>query len=489
MKKITDPSKTSAMATDLTHTPKTDLYPDRETLLQILNAMYDELYVIDAEGTCIYVNRACVRHYNLEPHQVIGQKLIDSVHNGYWSPGIGLISVCEKRTATYEMRSNTNKVLLVTATPVFDDIGNVTMIVENLRDIHELVRNKVNLDEAQILFDKYYSYDNIPQVRETAEPFIAESKIMRQTLHTADIIAGSRANSLLTGPTGSGKNLLARYIHEHGSNREGPFITVNCAAIPEQLFESEFFGYVHGAFSGASLKGKKGIVALAQGGTLFLDEINSIPLYLQAKLLHFLEERTYAPIGSNKACHSTCRILAATNQNIQQLIQEKHFREDLFYRLSVLELAVPGLQERQDDILPLIQFFLKRFNAQMHSSCALAADALTFLARREWPGNVRELENSIERITAMSQGQVLTASQVRDILQRTRVAPLPERKPVSARPDLGGMLQDMTLDEALELVERTLVQKAHADGKSSYKVANALGINQNRAYRLLKKYL
>lgn len=476
-----------------------DIYPDRETLLRILDAMHDELYVINAEGICVYVNQACMRHYNVPPDVIIGQKLIDSVLNGYWSPGIGMISFCEKRTATYEIMSNTNQVLLVTATPIFDDSGNIEMIVENLRNVNQLSYEKINIGESQKLFDKYYSYLNIPYTHLESKHIIAESESMKAAFSTAKLIAQSPANVLLTGPTGSGKNLLAHFIHENGQHKDGPFITINCAAIPEQLFESEFFGYVHGAFSGASNKGKKGIVAFAEGGTLFLDEINSIPLHLQAKLLHFLEERVYAPIGSSKCCRSTCRILAATNQNIVELIHNKEFREDLYYRLSVLELYVPGLGERAEDFVPLIDFFLTKFNKKMNTSCSLAKDAMDYLTHMEWPGNVRELENSIERIVAMSQGATMNARQIQPLVNRlhNRRSPVLHPQPCGpaalfssqpSTPVLETAFSHLSLDEALAFVERTYLQKAGATEQSSYKVASALGINQNRAYRLMKKH-
>lgn len=480
--------------------PAMDSYPNRETLLRILDAMHDELYVINGDGVCVYVNKACLRHYNVHPQEIIGQKLIDSVRNGYWFPGVGMISFQEKRIATYEIVTNTNQVLLVTATPLFNKDGTIEYIVENLRNVKKLLHEKIDIDESNKLFDKYYSYLNIehPHVEETS--IIVESESMKKAFANAKILASSTANALLTGPTGSGKNLLARFIHENGPEKAGPFITINCAAIPEQLFESEFFGYVHGAFSGASLKGKKGIVSLAEGGTLFLDEINSIPLYLQAKLLHFLEERVYAPLGSNKGCHSTCRILAATNQNILQLIQDKTFREDLYYRISVLELYIPGLSERHDDFAPLIDYFMNKFNKKMNTACSLEVEAVNWLKQRDWPGNVRELENCVERIVAMSQGARLGVEQVRSFLGSRRpephrvgcmVAQAFQPVPETNIPWTGtaeDLFAGMSLDEGLAFVERFYLQRAGAGSNSSYKVAAELGLNQNRAYRLMKKH-
>ena len=407
-------------------------------------------------------------------------------------PGIGVIAAHEKRTATYEMMSNTGKKLMVTATPVLDKRGRVEMIVENIRDISYLMNEQTDIETTRQLFTKYYTYEETPDLKSNISNILADSPGMRETLDIAALAAKSSANILFSGPTGCGKSLLARFVHESSPAREGPFITVNCSAIPEPLFESELFGYAHGAFSGASAKVKKGIVSLAEGGSLFLDEVNSIPYYLQSKILHFLQERTYAPVGSNKIHHSTCRILAASNQDLRQLARRREFRSDLYYRLSVLEIQVLGLDGRREDIPGLIKLFLNKCNARMQTNCRLGPEAMEFLCQRSWPGNVRELENCIERLTALSQGTVLDLETVKKLMpvlieQESgpegtapgAFTPAPEPEPE----------ERANLDQALDRVERSMVERAWQKGRSSYAVARLLGVSQNRAYRLIKKYL
>lgn len=467
--------------------PTGDIYPSRETLLAILDAMFDELYVLDANNVCIYVNKACERHYGLSPAELIGKSLMDSVHSGYWSPGIGLIAAREKRVATFEMMTNTGKKLMVTATPVLDGGGDVSMIVENIRDIARLMSDQADIETTRALFAKYYTSESLPELKENVSSIVAESRVMRETLDDCRMAARTDSTILLTGPTGSGKSLLARFIHESGPARQGPFITINCSAIPDQLFESELFGYAHGAFSGASVKGRKGIVELAQNGTLFLDEVNSIPYHLQSKLLHFLQERTYAPVGSNRLRKSTCRILAATNQDLRQLIREKEFRSDLYYRLSVLEIAVPGLEKRVDDIESLARRFLQKCNERLRASYTLTPEVLAYLRERDWPGSARELENCIERVTALSPGETLDLPTVRRLLPPPLVSET--SSPASGGSPEAGIPAVKNLDAALESVEKRLVGEAWEQGRSSYKVAALLGISQNRAYRLIRKHL
>ena len=472
--------------------PPKDIYPSREVLLAILDAMFDELYVLDSNNVCIYVNRASERHYNRTPEQLIGQNLLDAVHSGYWSPGIGVIAAHEKRTATYEMMSNTGKKLMVTATPVLDKQGRVEMIVENIRDVNFLINEQTDIETTKRLFTKYYTYEEPPELKSNLNNIVAHSPGMRETLALAALAAKSSANILFSGPTGCGKSLLARFVHESSPAREGPFITVNCSAIPEQLFESELFGYAHGAFSGASTKGKKGIVSLAEGGSLFLDEVNSIPYYLQSKILHFLQERTYAPVGSNKIQHSTCRILAASNQDLRLLAKRREFRSDLYYRLSVLEIPVLGLDDRREDIPGLIEHFLAKLNARMQTNCRLSPEALDFLSRRSWPGNVRELENCLERLTALSLDEVLDLETVKKLMPALiEQDGSPAMEASDALPSaLAAELEDYeSLDQILGRVERSIVEKAWQKGRSSYAVARLLGVSQNRAYRLIKKYL
>lgn len=456
-----------------------DPYPDRQTLLRILDHMYDELYVINSQGTCIYVNKACERHYGISPLEIIGQKVWESTQKGYWFPPIGPIVLRNKKTATYEQRTNTGKLMLVTATPVLNDKGKVEMVVENLREISKLDQVKTDLAHTRKLLARYKK--EVKQLRSKhfsgQGQIVAKSKAMENTLELANRVAQVDSTVLITGKTGTGKGLLARHLHESSPRKENPFITVNCAAIPEQLFESELFGYQSGAFTGASAKGKAGLFSLAGGGTLFLDEIAEIPSQLQAKLLHVLQEKRFLAVGSNSYEKIDCRILVGTNQNLRSLVDKGLFREDLFYRLNTIEIEIPTLRQRPEDIVPLLQHFLNKYNLKFAKDHYFTAEALDILSHHNWPGNVRELEHLVERVVVTAPSPAIG----------------PESLPVSVLPAENlapdwSPQQAQNLDQALEQVEKTLVQKAKQAHGSSYKVAKALGISQSKAYRLIQKH-
>jgi DNA-binding NtrC family response regulator len=249
------------------------------------------------------------------------------------------------------------------------------------------------------------------------ESMIGCSEKIREVIEMAGRVAASDASVLITGETGTGKELLARGIHYNSRRAEGPFVAVNCAAIPENLIESELFGHVRGSFTGA-VKDREGKFEQANGGTLFLDEISELRVDLQAKILRALQEREVDRVGGSKPIPVDVRIIAATNREIEQSVKEGTFREDLYYRLSVITLNMPPLRERRDDIPLLVNYFLSKFNREREVS--MDADALTVLVSYGWPGNVRELENVIERASVLRRGDVITKTELPDKLTREK---------------------------------------------------------------------
>jgi len=270
---------------------------------------------------------------------------------------------------------------------------------------------------------------------------------------------------------------MAKHIHKMSKRKDGPFIVINCAAIPDDLLETELFGYAPGTFTGADKNGKIGLIELANGGTLFLDEIGEIPIKLQAKLLHVLQEFKFSPVGGRESKKVDCRIIAATNQNLDKAVKEGNFREDLYYRLKVIEMEIPSLRERPEDILPLIYFFLNRFDKKYSSTHQFSQEALDMLIQYPWPGNIRELEHLIERLVITVQENIINPQDLPDAFHKnlddqfdipfTTLAPL---------------------DLALEHVEKKLISKAYKQLGSSYKVAKKLNISQSKASRLIRKY-
>src|SRR3984893_13394948 len=239
---------------------------------------------------------------------------------------------------------------------------------------------------------------------------VGQSSALRQVLHLVEMVAASDATVLLLGETGTGKELIARAIHESSRRQKEPFLTLNCAAIPSSLFESELFGHERGAFTGAYMQ-KLGRLELADRGTLFLDEVGDMPLELQPKLLRALQERTYERVGSARAKRVDVRLVAATNRDLEEMVSERQFRSDLYYRLNVFPIRIPPLRERREDILLLVKHFTQKYAGRMGKLIeAVPTATMQKLERWSWPGNVRELENLVERSVIMTSGSTLALS-------------------------------------------------------------------------------
>jgi two-component system, NtrC family, response regulator PilR len=242
---------------------------------------------------------------------------------------------------------------------------------------------------------------------------VGRSRRMQEVIRTAEVVARSKSTILITGETGTGKEMVARAIHYHSGQREMPLIKVNCAAIPETLLESELFGHVRGAFTGATTS-KKGKFALADGGTIFLDEIGTMSPALQAKFLRVLQEREFEPLGSERTLKVDVRVIAATNRDLRQMVADGRFQEDLYYRLNVIPIHIPPLRERPDDIPVLVEHFIEKHAQRAGKRIdGVAAGVMHALQASDWPGNVRELENTIERAVVLSPGRVITPDVVR----------------------------------------------------------------------------
>ncbi len=291
---------------------------------------------------------------------------------------------------------------------------------------------------------------------------------MMQVINLAKTVSKVDASVLILGETGVGKDVVACYIHKNSPRACQRFITLNCGAIPGELMESELFGYTPGSFTGGLKEGKKGILHYAQNGTLFLDEIGELPQYLQVKLLRVLENRVYSPIGSVEEIPIDIRIIAATNQNIQEQIQKNKFREDLYYRLSVVTINIPPLRERQSDIIPLAVHFLKRYTSKYGITKKLGIDTLIQLQQYDWPGNVRELKNMIEKMVILSQGNTL------DFPSNNNM----NRKEMS----------EYKLNEYMERMEKEYLINVKKLFSSTRQMAEAIGVDHSTVVRKFKKY-
>ena len=303
---------------------------------------------------------------------------------------------------------------------------------------------------------------------------VGRSRGMESVIERADLVAQTKSTVLITGETGTGKEMVARLIHHRSAQRDMPLIKVNCAAIPETLLESELFGHVRGAFTGATMT-KRGKFALADGGSIFLDEIGTMPTSIQVKLLRGLQEREFEPLGAERTQRVDVRVIAATNRDLKQMVTEGKFQEDLYYRLNVIPIEIPPLRERREDIPVLVDFFVQKHRQRTGKAInAIEEDMVKALQRYDWPGNVRELENTIERAVVLATGPALTPASI-SLLGATSTPPpgLPSTR----------------LHQNLEWVERETIRRAlERSGGVKKDAAEAMGISQRALSYYLAKY-
>jgi len=452
---------------------------DRRTLKKILDNSFDEIFVTDGRGTIIYVNETCRRNYGLEPEEVIGKKGWELFEQGYCDVPVTEVVIESREPYSIEQRTNTGQRILTTATPVFDASGRIELIIQNVRDITQLESIKRELKDTKRLLRRYEK--EVKELRSKSfgsAGIIAHSNPMRKIMHLGLRVAPTDASVLILGESGTGKGLFAKFLHNESTRKNGAFVTINCAAIPENLMESELFGYERGAFSGAEKEGKVGLIELAHQGTIFFDEIGEMPLGLQAKLLEVIQEKTFKRVGGIQSRHVDIRIISATNRHLAQMVGEGRFRDDLYFRLNVIEVVMPPLRERREDLSALVHFFLNRHDEKYGTRHQMSRQSMDRLFAHRWPGNVRELDHLAERLVLTVDEPVIAPEHLPAAFHRSR------------QPDPWHILeQSESLEQTLEEIKRQLVTRAFEKMKSSYKVANALKISQSKASRLIRRYI
>ncbi|MFD1706433.1 sigma 54-interacting transcriptional regulator [Siminovitchia sediminis] len=443
----------------------------------ILNSLQDEIFITDSEGKTLFVNSTGKSLYGLKPEEMVGEDVDTLVKKGLFSPSLFPVVKKRKEKVSMIQRTIEGKTAHVIANPVFDSGGDITHIVFTGRDITEIKYLKKEIERNETLLEAYKSELENLQPFVPQKDLIAISPNMRKVVHMASKVAQVDSTILITGESGVGKGVIARFIHDHSPRKDQPFVQINCGAIPENLIESELFGYHGGAFTGANAKGKKGLFEQAAGGTIFLDEIGEMPLNLQVKLLKVLQEKEFQPIGSSETIKVDIRIIAATNKDLHKEVKTGSFRDDLYYRLSVVPIHIPPLRERPEDISYMIDFFLDKMNEKYNSNTSLSLELMNTLVHYHWPGNVRELENLIERLVVTSESNQIS------------VHDLPENFRIQAAENAVVVTDVIPLKQAKEELEEQLIRKAYSMNNSSYKVADLLGINQSTAIRKINKYI
>ncbi len=303
------------------------------------------------------------------------------------------------------------------------------------------------------------------------DDIIAESQGIKEIMNLAVRLGRFNSTVLITGESGVGKEIVVRVIH-NASARAGSLIKVNCGAIPENLLESELFGYEQGAFTGADRGGKPGLFELAENGTIFLDEIGELPLCLQVKLLRVLQEGEIIRLGGKQQIKINTRVVAASNRNLEAMISRGEFREDLYYRLNVVPIYVPPLRERKRDIIPLLKHYLEAFNEKYKTQKIISTELLNYLKDYEWPGNIRQLKNIIERLVVTVPERILMTGHL----------------PVHFKRDFSSIKPGLDLNREVERLEKNILERALTIASTTREIAEIIGVSQPTVVRKMKKY-
>lgn len=443
------------------------LFKKMETIIEFST---DGIYVVDKEGKTLMVNSAYEEITGFRREELIGKHMGNLVRQGYFDQSVSLLVLKEKKCISILQKIGGKKDVIVTGNPVFNKQGEIEMVVTSVRDISHLIKMKTELEKAKSFSEMSHNRYTF-SIDGSDEKMIFLSDSMKRIIEKVKQVAPYPTSVLLTGPSGVGKEVIANIIHHLSSRKNKPFIKVNCGAIPEQLLESELFGYEKGAFTGARQDGKIGLLELADQGTIMLDEIGEMPLTLQVKLLRVLQEKQIQRIGSSKVKNLDIRIISATNQDLRKLISQRKFREDLYYRLQVVEIHIPPLAERPEDIEPLLDHYFSFYCKLYRMNKQLSPDTKNILKNYHWPGNVRELKNLVENMIVSVPSQSIEPHDLPlHIYEQTNSG------------------ASLTLKQRVEQFEKRMISEAIQKHSSLRKAAEQLGVDHSTLVKKLKKW-
>ncbi|MEH6955816.1 sigma 54-interacting transcriptional regulator [Neobacillus drentensis] len=461
-----------------------DLRAITTDLEAIVESVYDEVLVVDSVGKIIRVSNRSKHHlWGVDPQTVIGQNILELEDKGWFKPSVTRQVIEKKSKIAIVQHNRFGRKILAVGNPIFNRNSELERIVIASRDITAVKKLEEELEEAKTLKEQYRKeVDILKRVHQgNAKRIIYQSEQIKNLMFEVKRIAKVESTVTIYGESGVGKELFANSIHQLSPRAEKPFIRINCGSIPENLLESELFGYEKGAFTGALNNGKKGLFELANEGTLFLDEIGELPLNLQVKLLRAIQEREIMKIGGTKAIPINIRIITATNKNLEEMVTAGTFREDLFYRIHVIPLFIPPLRERTGDIEPLVFHYLEYYNDKFETKKYFSEDAMEMLKAFLWPGNIRQLQNVTERAMVITPEPIITANHLTKILYSRKKS----QNPVEVH-------SIIPLQHAVQDTEKQLLQLALLKYKTLTKVAEVLGVSQptiSRLYHKLKNHI
>jgi len=431
-----------------------------DELVTIVDSISDGVMAVDLDHRITFMNFAAERITGYSLSEALGSKCWDIFHTNVCKDNCPLKRVMNdgdslvNKPVCVTRRDGKRVPVSISATLLKDENGKITGGVETLRDL-DMIRQLHNEYESQYVF----------------EDMISRSKKMRELFDILPAIAESESTVLIEGESGTGKELVAKAIHSLSNRKNGPFIALNCGALPDNLLESELFGHTAGAFTDAK-KDKAGRFALAEGGTLLLDEIGDVTQAMQVKLLRVLQEKLYEPLGSTTSVSADVRVIAATNKQLDDLVENKEFRQDLYYRINVMRIRIPALRERKEDIPLLVDHFVDRFNRLRKKNVpGFSPPALNLLLNHDFPGNIRELENIVEHASVLCGQGIIRPEHLPDYLQGDRPVPVVE---------IAGTLAEM---ESL-----FLIAALKRNNWSRKKTAAEIGVNPSTLYRKIKKH-
>ncbi len=429
-------------------------------ILDVIEASFDGIIICDSTGKTLFVNSAAERIMGIVAAEIIGKDSIDLQKAGIISYATSQETLRTRKPFTTLQTYRNDRTALVSSN-IIEISHKAPYVIINVRDITMLSKGPSDSGDM-----------------DSDSSIICKSREMKEVFDIARSIAPTEATVLLQGETGVGKDVIAQLIHTFSNRKERRFVKINCGTLPEQLMESELFGYDAGAFTGAVKGGKAGLVEYAEKSTLFLDEIGEMPLSLQPKLLELLQDFKFNRIGSTKKMRADIRVIASTNKNLKELVAKKQFRDDLFYRLNVIPIEIPPLRDRPDDIIPLINNYLQLFNRKYHVKKRVAEDAYHVLLSYGWPGNIRELANCIERLVVTSCKEEIRRSDLPDYMFQNPSC------------DESGVLPDRhcTLKEAVEFCEKEMISRYLDKGYTTEQIGRFLGVNQSTISRKIARY-